>query len=55
MIEKDIHKIFYLIKNSKYKIIEFLDDDEFMNINNKNEYHKSINFINKSYNSNNLK
>ena len=55
MIEKDIHKIFYLIKNSKYKIIEFLDDDEFMNINNKNEYHKSIKFINKSYNSNNLK
>lgn len=55
MINQDIHKIFYLIRNSKHKIIEFLNDDEFMNINNKNEYYKSISFINNSYDSDKLK
>ncbi len=48
MIENDIHKIFYLIKNSSYKIIQFNNNDEFININNKNEYIKSINIINNS-------
>ena len=48
MIKDDIHKIFYLIKNSNYKIIQFDNNDEFININNKNEYIKSINIINNS-------
>ncbi len=48
MIRNDIHKIFYLIKNSSYKIIRFNNNDEFININNRNEYTKSINIINNS-------
>jgi len=47
MIENDIHKIFYLIKNNKNKIIKFLNNDYFMNLNNKEEYAKSLNYINK--------
>ena len=50
MIENDIHKIFYLIKNNKHKIVNFLNDDEFMNINNKNEYDKAIKYISNNYN-----
>ena len=41
MIENDIHKIGYLIKNNQFKIVEFPDDDEFININNKEDYKKS--------------
>ena len=50
MIENDIHKIFYLIKNNKFNIIEFNSDEEFMNINNKEEYIKSVSYISSSYN-----
>ncbi len=46
MIKDDIHKIFYLIRNNNYKIIDFDNDDEFININNKNEYEKSLKIIN---------
>lgn len=51
MIKNDIHKIFYLIKNNKHKIINFSNDDEFMNINNKSEYLNSLFYINKNNNS----
>ncbi len=51
MIKNDIHKIFYLIKNSKYNIIEFPNNSEFMNINDKEEYIESLYYINKSNNS----
>lgn len=51
MIENDIHKINYLIKNNKYKIVQFPDNREFMNINNKEEYNKSLFYINKDNNS----
>ena len=50
MIENDIHKIFYLIKNNKFNIIEFNSNEEFMNINNKEEYIKSVSYISSSYN-----
>ena len=50
MIENDIHKIGYLIKNNKHKIIEFTNDDEFININNKNDYEKALTYISKNYN-----
>lgn len=50
MISDDIHKIFYLIRNNNHKIVEFDNDVEFMNINNKNEYEQSIEHINKTYN-----
>jgi molybdopterin-guanine dinucleotide biosynthesis protein A len=52
MISEDIHKIFYLIRNNNHKIIEFSNDNEFININNKNEYELSIKYINKTYNIN---
>ena len=48
MIKNDIHKIFYLIKNNNHKIIHFDNNDEFININNKNEYQKSLEIINLS-------
>ena len=51
MIKNDIHKIFYLIKNSKYNVIKFPNNSEFMNINDKDEYIKSLSYINKCNNS----
>ena len=45
MIKDDIHKINYLVKNSKYQIINFDDEDEFLNINEKKEYEKALNII----------
>ncbi|MDD3008671.1 MAG: molybdenum cofactor guanylyltransferase MobA [Arcobacter sp.] len=50
MIETDIHKIFYLIKNNKHKIITFTNNNEFMNINNKNEYNNALVYISNIYN-----
>ena len=50
MIETDIHKIFYLIKNNKHKIITFTNNSEFMNINNKNEYNDALVYISNIYN-----
>ena len=50
MIETDIHKIFYLIKNNKHKIITFTNNNEFMNINNKNEYNDALVYISNIYN-----
>lgn len=51
MIKNDIHKINYLIKNNKYKIIEFPNNNEFVNLNNKEEYDKALSYINKYNNS----
>ena len=48
MIKDDIHKIFYLIKNNNYKIIQIYNNDEFININNKYEYIKALEIINLS-------
>ena len=45
MIKNDIHKINYLVKNSKYQIINFDYEDEFLNINEKKEYEKALNII----------
>lgn len=45
MIKDDIHKINYLVKNSKYQIINFNNEDEFLNINEKKEYEKALNII----------
>jgi molybdopterin-guanine dinucleotide biosynthesis protein A len=52
MIKSDIHKIGYLLKNNNTKMIEFQNDDEFMNINNKEDYSNSLIFISKNNNSN---
>lgn len=53
MIENDVHKIGYLIKNNKFKIIEFPNDSEFININNKNDYKNALTYIRKNNNNNN--
>ena len=52
MIENNIHKIGYLIKNNKFKILEFPNDSEFININNQNDYEKALSYIriNNNYN-----
>lgn len=52
MLRDDIHKINYLIKQNKFKIIEFINHNEFININNPEDYKKSLSYINKIYNSN---
>jgi molybdenum cofactor guanylyltransferase len=52
MIKSDIHKIGYLLKNNNTSLIEFPNDDEFMNINNKDDYSNSLLFIRKNNNSN---
>ncbi len=46
MLKDDIHKINYLIKNSKNQIINFYDEDEFLNLNDKLEYKKALEIIN---------
>jgi len=39
LIKQDIHKINYLIKtNTNYTVIEFEDDEQFLNINTKEQY-----------------
>jgi molybdopterin-guanine dinucleotide biosynthesis protein A len=38
MIQNDIHKIGYLLNNSIHKILNFPNDGEFININNKDDY-----------------
>ena len=50
MIENDIHKINYLIKNNKYNIVNFDNNSEFININNREEYIKSLEYISLNYN-----
>lgn len=44
-ISNNIHKIGYLIKNSKTQKITFLDDNEFININTKDEYKRAFTLI----------
>jgi len=50
MLSEDIHKVNYLLKNNNTNYIEFLNDDEFINLNNKDEYKKALNIISKSNN-----
>lgn len=46
MLKDDIHRINYLIKNSKSQIINFYNEDEFLNLNDKLEYKKALQIIN---------
>jgi molybdopterin-guanine dinucleotide biosynthesis protein A len=50
MIKENIHKIFYLIQNNKFLIQKFPDNNEFININNQDDYKESLIYINKTYN-----
>ena len=52
MIESDIHKIGYLLKSNNTLLVDFPNDNEFMNINNKEDYSNSLSFISKNNNSN---
>ncbi|RBQ28525.1 molybdenum cofactor guanylyltransferase MobA [Aliarcobacter vitoriensis] len=45
MIKDDIHKINYLVRNSKYNILDFQYEDEFLNINSQEDYYKSLQII----------
>lgn len=48
MIDADIHKVGYLLKENNTKYIQFENDDEFINLNNKDEYEKALSIISKS-------
>ena len=50
MIENDIHKIWFLIKNNIYKIIEVPNNNEFLNINHRDDYEIALRDINSTYN-----
>lgn len=45
MLEEDIHKVGFLLRNNKTNIVDLPNDDEFINLNNKEEYKKAINII----------
>ncbi len=46
MIKSDIHKINYLIKNSRTQNLYFENEEEFLNLNDKAEYKKALKIIN---------
>jgi molybdopterin-guanine dinucleotide biosynthesis protein A len=50
MLESDIHKVGYLLNNSITKYVQFDNDDEFINLNEKSEYAKALKIISKSNN-----
>lgn len=50
MLNNDIHKVNYLLKNNNTRYINFLNDDEFINLNNKDEYKRALNIIRKPNN-----
>ncbi len=45
MIEENNHKVGYLLKNLKTNKINFSDENEFLNLNKKEDYKKAINLI----------
>ncbi len=45
MINKDIHKVGYLLKNMNTQYIKFPNDNEFINLNDKDEYSKAKTLI----------
>jgi molybdopterin-guanine dinucleotide biosynthesis protein A len=50
MLKLDIHKVGYLLKNSITKYVQFDNDDEFINLNEKPEYEKALKMIRKTNN-----
>ena len=46
MITNNIHKINYLIKNNEYNLVDFPNNSDFININNKTEYKMALSYIN---------
>jgi len=50
MLEEDIHKVGYLLKKSNTKILQLPNDDEFANLNDKDEYKKALSIISNTNN-----
>ncbi len=42
MLSEDIHKVFYLLKNVNTYYFKFENDDEFINLNHKEDYEKAL-------------
>ena len=45
MLNDDFHKVGFLLQNNKTNIIQLPNDDEFINLNHKEDYFKSLNLI----------
>lgn len=45
MLINDIHKVGYLLKKNNTNIVQLPNDEEFINLNDKDEYQKAINII----------
>ena len=45
MLSEDFHKVGYLLKQLNTQYVNFSEEDEFINLNNQEEYHKAINII----------
>lgn len=45
MLNEDIHKVGFLIKKAKNKIVKFDNEDEFINLNHKEDYNKACELI----------
>lgn len=45
LIKRDIHKIGYLLKESKTQEVRFPNENEFLNLNNQEEYKKALSLI----------
>ncbi|XOB62523.1 molybdenum cofactor guanylyltransferase MobA [Campylobacterota bacterium DY0563] len=45
MLNNNVHKVNYLIKNSKTKILQCDDENEFLNLNDKTQYNLAKSFI----------
>jgi molybdopterin-guanine dinucleotide biosynthesis protein A len=48
MLDEDNHKLRYLLKNSNTKIVDFKNDNNFLNLNHPDEYEKALQIINTS-------
>ena len=52
MLSKDIHKVGFLLKNMQTNYLSFEDENEFINLNDKDEYSKAISLISLANNHN---
>lgn len=45
MLDDDFHKVGFLLQNNKTNVLQLPNDDEFINLNHKEDYFKSLNLI----------
>ncbi|NVJ54439.1 MAG: molybdenum cofactor guanylyltransferase MobA [Campylobacteraceae bacterium] len=48
MLKEDFHKVGFLLKELSTNYVEFLDEDEFINLNERDEYQRALRIINKT-------